>query len=100
MNFIEHTELARIAMLLDRYRFTPPIAVPVTSPETISSTRRFFCLPDAVSFGATGMEKPRPTLVIEASGMPSIIRYCLTESDRYSESFWLISSEPTLSVCP
>jgi hypothetical protein len=31
-----------------------PITVPITSPEITSSTRRFCCRPDAVSFEATG----------------------------------------------
>jgi hypothetical protein len=49
------------SMVTDGRNYTVPdqfplIFTPITSPETISSTRRFFCLPSLLSFDATGME--------------------------------------------
>jgi hypothetical protein len=38
----------------------PPICVPITSPETTISTRRFFCRPADVLLSATGLSMPRP----------------------------------------
>jgi len=47
-----------------------PIVVPITSPETISSTRRFCWRPSEVSFDAMGLVFPKPFEVVEDSGMP------------------------------
>ena len=46
-----------------------PIFVPITSPETTISTRRFLCLPSVVELSATGVVSPNPrdvTLVSES----------------------------------
>ena len=37
-----------------------PIWVPITAPETMISTRRFFCRPLTVVFSATGSASPKP----------------------------------------
>ena len=42
-------------------------AVPIDSPETISSTRRFCWLPAGVSFDATGCFSPAPTVMIRSA---------------------------------
>jgi len=52
-----------------RFWDTTPIAVPITSPETTNSTRRFCCRPSAVSLDATGCVLPKPCAVMEAMGM-------------------------------
>ncbi len=41
-----------------------PAAWPIDEPETTSSTRRFCCRPDAVSFEAMGLLGPNPCVVI------------------------------------
>src|SRR6267154_2471618 len=48
----------------------PPILVPIASPETIISTRRFCCRPAAVPLDATGIDLPSPVAVRLASGTP------------------------------
>src|ERR1035437_9337526 len=57
-----------------RFLDTTPIVVPITSPETTSSTRRFCWRPSAVSFDATGCVLPNPCDVIDAAGMFSFAR--------------------------
>jgi hypothetical protein len=47
------------------------IGVPITSPETTNSTRRFCCRPAAVSLVATGWDSPNPRAAIEELLMPS-----------------------------
>ena len=74
--------------------------VPITSPETTSSTRRFCCRPAAVSFVATGVVSPKPFAVRISGLSPCVIRYSRTDSARCSDSRWLYASLPTLSVCP
>ena len=51
-----------------------PIGVPIISPETTISTRRFFCRPAAVSLDATGLSLPKPLAVMSSGAMPSPIR--------------------------
>src|SRR3954452_15819485 len=51
-----------------------PIFSPIASPETISSTRRFFWRPAAVSLSATGMVLPPPIAVIDSPSRPWRIR--------------------------
>ena len=62
----------------DRKRIPPegttkdylPIFIPITSPETTISTRRFLCLPSAVELSATGVVSPNPRDVTLASANP------------------------------
>src|SRR5689334_24781363 len=51
-----------------------PIAVPMTSPEITSSTRRFCCRPPAVSLDATGCDLPKPLAVTESPAIPCCTR--------------------------
>jgi len=51
-----------------------PITVPITSPETTISTRRFCCRPPAVSFEATGCVLPKPFAVTELAAIPCRVR--------------------------
>src|SRR4051794_20305978 len=48
----------------------PPILTPMISPETTSSTRRFFCRPAAVLLSATGTVSPNPLAVMAALSKP------------------------------
>ena len=57
-----------------RFSDTTPTVVPITSPETTSSTRRFCWRPSAVSFDATGCVLPNPCDVMDAAGMFSFAR--------------------------
>src|ERR1700730_6930637 len=57
-----------------RYSDTTPIVVPITSPETTSSTRRFCWRPSAVSFDATGCVLPNSLEVIDDAGTFSFAR--------------------------
>jgi hypothetical protein len=58
----------------ERFWDSTPIMVPITSPETTSSTRRFCWRPSAVSFDATGCVFPNPFDVIDAAGTFSFAR--------------------------
>ena len=69
--------------------------VPITSPETTNSTRRFCCRPAAVSFVATGTVSPNPFAVRMSPLNPCVIRNSRTDPARCSDSFWLYSSLPT-----
>jgi len=51
-----------------------PIAVPITSPEITSSTRRFCCRPSVVSLEATGCVSPKPFDVTELDAIPCWVR--------------------------
>ena len=55
-------------------RETTPMVVPITSPETTSSTRRFCWRPSAVSLDATGCVLPNPCDVMDAAGIFSLAR--------------------------
>jgi hypothetical protein len=46
------------------------VAVPISSPETTSSTRRFCWRPAAVSFVVTGFVLPKPMAVTLFDEMP------------------------------
>src|SRR5579863_497242 len=63
-----------------------PIFVPITSPDTISSTRRFCCLPDEVLLVATGLVSPKPEADKLSRGTPWLPRYTTTASARFTES--------------
>ena len=53
---------------------TLPISVPITSPETTSSTRRFSWRPLALSLEATGWVSPNPLVVTEPDAIPCPVR--------------------------
>src|SRR5262249_6751430 len=74
------------------------MGIPMTSPATTSSTRRLRCLPAAVSFEATGIVFPKPCAPSDMIGMPCPTRKSRTARARFSDSTWLKSSVPTLSV--
>src|ERR1035437_7256555 len=57
-----------------RFWDTTPIVVPITSPETTSSTRRFCWRPSAESLVATGCVLPNPCAVMDAAGIFSFAR--------------------------
>src|SRR5437016_5080223 len=74
--------------------------LPMASPLTTSSTRRLRWRPSEVSLDATGCVLPKPRAEIADSETPCSARKSRTLSARRSESCWLKSSEPTLSVWP
>src|SRR5687767_4874432 len=74
--------------------------IPIAPPYTINSTLRFCCFPAAVSLLATGVVLPKPFAVTLAAATPCETRKSRTAFARCSESVWLYSSPPTLSVCP
>jgi unsaturated chondroitin disaccharide hydrolase len=86
-----------VVVVLDRMSLS---LVPITSPDTTSSTRRFCCRPAAVSLPTAGIVSPNPFAVTDVEGTPCETRYSRTESARCSESRWLYASPPTLSVWP
>ncbi len=66
----------------------------------VSSTRRFWARPSAVSLGATGWFSPSPTTIRRALRTPRLVRYAATDWARRCDSAWLYSTLPTESVCP
>src|SRR5438270_302259 len=66
---------------------------------TIASNRRFFCLPSAESFDATGFVFPQPFVIIFVPSRCSfVVSHCLTDSARRSDNARLYLSLPTESV--
>src|ERR1019366_3569777 len=53
-------------------------SVPMDSPDTTSSTRRFSCRPEKFSLEATGSVLPKPVAVIEFVDTPCCTRLSLT----------------------
>jgi len=74
--------------------------LPMASPLTTSSTRRLRWRPSLVSLDATGCVLPYPRAEMADGETPCSARKSRTLSARRSESCWLKSSEPTLSVWP
>lgn len=65
-----------------------------------NSTRRFFSRPSAVSLVAIGFASPRPTASSRSAGTPRWMSALRTLSVRACDKRWLVTSEPTESVCP
>src|SRR5580698_9704952 len=68
--------------LTSRYGFGVCACVPITSPETIMSTRRFSLRPAAVLLSATGFDLPNPWELTWSGGTLEEIRYARTPSAR------------------
>ncbi len=57
--------------------------------KTLSSTRRFSCLPAAVLLSAIGLSSPKPLTIRLSAFIPPATRHALTASARRSDSFLL-----------
>src|SRR5581483_323167 len=64
-------------------------ASPLPDSVTFNSTRRFSSRPSSVLLSATGMDLPKPLVVMRPSSMQRPTRYFLTEAARATDSFWL-----------
>lgn len=77
-----------------------PLLLPMVSPLTTISTRRFIWRPAAVLFEATGLSWPKPRSVTLLDGTPWLTRKLRTAAARRSDRARLKSGEPVLSVKP
>ncbi len=64
---------SRLRQFRSRKDYLPPL-VPISSPETMISTRRFFAFPSGVSFVATGEALPSPLAVRDVAAIPFSVR--------------------------
>lgn len=60
--------------LFDAVSLLPSVRLPMASPESTSSTRRFCWRPSGVSFDATGAVFPKPLAVTASAGIPCCTR--------------------------
>lgn len=65
-----------------------------------TSTRRFCCLPASVPLSATDWVSPSPRVPKRFLVTLLLCRKRVTASDRFTESVWLYSCVPVLSVWP
>lgn len=75
-----------------------PLLLPIASPLTTISTRRFIWRPAAVRLEATGLSGPKPRSVTLLEGTPWLTRKLRTAAARRSDNVMLNSCEPVLSV--